>query len=742
MSKETIKVIQIDTDPAKKSIKDLRKELKEYKDQMANLEEGSDAFLEVAKQAGEAKHQIDEINDSIKGASSDFGDMVGNVTNVAAGITGAFQAVAGGLQAMGVESEAIDSAIAKMQGLMAVTQGLSAIDDGIKSFAKLGKAVQTAGNVGSKGMSKLKKALIGTGIGAIVVLVGSLIANWEEFSQAIGISEGAMQKFGNMARGVLNALMESIKGIGTAISRLVRGDFSGAADALKAGFQFGENYQAGVMKAEEAANQKRLTKAAEFEDKKYQIQLERLERFNGSELEKQKKLLGIEQQRLEQLKKQNAEELEIEKQLTKIHKLKKEITNLESSSSDKNDNDSTLGTSVDSAYDLFRKTQSHREKEYKTYIVDLENELAELRAEENKIINRYNVTRIPIDNSSLWTVKDKADTDKEGGYKQGLMDLTEQLELRAKQLGIEDQITAKIKARLAQNAAELETYKNKTELTEEEKKTKEDLITLDQTLTRELILQQDNVNQLEQSYGELATTIAEIGELSAYKELLDFADEMNDQFRILNNTMSLLGESSLGLSGAWRDVVGDMQSVFNDFVKIAVEGNDKIGMNIANSLATTMQFTGTMLNAVSDDIDTSTEEGFEKQKKFQISATIMNMLAGITSAWTSAMNPANAWMTLPGQIAVGVATSAMIAGISAEQIRKIANTQFGGDSTASASVNSGAVNSMIVPPVQHSSAVQGASTEGAIKNAKVYVLESDITETIGKVSVQETENRY
>ena len=47
--------------------------------------------------------KFSEINESIKGASSDFGDMVGNVSNVAAGITGAFQAVAGGLQAMGVE---------------------------------------------------------------------------------------------------------------------------------------------------------------------------------------------------------------------------------------------------------------------------------------------------------------------------------------------------------------------------------------------------------------------------------------------------------------------------------------------------------------------------------------------------------------------------------------------------------------------------------------------------------------
>ena len=59
MSKSTVKVVEIDTNPAVKSIKDLRKELMEYKNQMANLEEGSDAFLEIANKAGEVKHQID-----------------------------------------------------------------------------------------------------------------------------------------------------------------------------------------------------------------------------------------------------------------------------------------------------------------------------------------------------------------------------------------------------------------------------------------------------------------------------------------------------------------------------------------------------------------------------------------------------------------------------------------------------------------------------------------------------------
>ena len=177
MAKETIKVLEIDTKPAETSIKDLRKQLKGFKDEMANLEEGSDAFLEVANKAGEVKHQLDEINESIKGASADFGDMIGNVTNVAAGITGAFQAVAGGLQAMGIESKAIDETIVRMQGLMAVTQGLSAIDEGVKSFDKLTKSLGKAGEtLGAfvKGLGKIAAPV------AIVTALGLAFAKLKE----------------------------------------------------------------------------------------------------------------------------------------------------------------------------------------------------------------------------------------------------------------------------------------------------------------------------------------------------------------------------------------------------------------------------------------------------------------------------------------------------------------------------------------------------------------------------------
>lgn len=346
MSKENVKLLEIDTNPAVKSLKDLRKELMEYKNQMTNLEEGSDAFLEVARNAGEVKHQIDEINASIKGASADFGDMVGNVTNVAAGITGAFQAVAGGLQALGVESEAIDEAIARMQGLMAVTQGLSAIDDGIKSFKKLNTAI----NVSSKGLGGFKKALIGTGLGALVVVLGSIIANWDEFSKSIGISEQAMTKFGDVMKGVLNSALSMIGGVGKAISRLITGDFKGAGEAIKEGFALQKNFTEGVKKAEEDRTKKEREEAAKRkkiaqeeaqkkideqnrlldeyrakEQEKIDIELERLKRSGKTESEQLEEQIRLEQERLKFIEEGT---LAYEQQLTKVHELKEELIEL------------------------------------------------------------------------------------------------------------------------------------------------------------------------------------------------------------------------------------------------------------------------------------------------------------------------------------------------------------------------------------------------------------------------------
>lgn len=553
MAKKTIKVLEIDTNPAQTSIKDLRKTLKGFKDEMANLEEGSDAFLEVANKAGQVKHQIDEINESIKGASSDFGDMVGNVTNVAAGITGAFQAVAGGLQAMGVESEAIDQAIAKMQGLMAVTQGLSAIDDGIKSFGKLTTAIKTS----SKGLGKFKTALIGTGLGALVVVLGSIIANWDEFSKSIGISETAMQKFGDVMKGVLNSALSMIGGVGKAISRLITGDFKGAGEAIKEGFAVQKNFQAGVQKAEEDRTKKQLEEAQK------RIQIER------EEAEKRAK----EYQEM------------IDKRIAENKRFKKEV---------------------------------------------------------NKA--REDTTLLPTD-----------------GLDKSMQKLS--------------------------------------------------------TIVDNAIAKKDEF---------ISTCIA-------------IQKTGNEQFEILKNTVGLLSESSLGLGNTWINSISDFQAIFNETMDIVVKKGKTGWQSYAQVAAAGLQAVGTLLNNISNEQDTSTKEGFEKQKKLQISATVMNMLSGIMAAWTSSMA-----LPAPASFIAGAIQTVATAALGAAQIAKIKSTRFGqgGSGGSSATPSTGAVSNMIMPPVQYSSAIQGASTEGAIKDTKVYVTETDISDTQRKVSVQESENTY
>jgi hypothetical protein len=128
-------------------------------------------------------------------------------------------------------------------------------------------------------------------------------------------------------------------------------------------------------------------------------------------------------------------------------------------------------------------------------------------------------------------------------------------------------------------------------------------------------------------------------------------------------------------------------------------------------------------------------------KNLQIAATVMNMLSGIMSAWTSAMSPNNAWMSPWGQVAYGTAMSGMIAGIGAAQIEKI-KSQTMQSANPNTNINAKTVNSMVVPPVQYSNAVQGAQTEGAITNQRVYVLSSDITDVGNSIKTQVVENIY
>lgn len=192
---EEVKVLNIDTNKAQKSVKDVRKELKAVQDSMVGLEEGSSAFLEAANKAGELKHQLDEIQRATRGASADFGDIIGNVTQIGAGIAGGFGAAQGAMQLFGVESEAVVQSMAKLQGIMAIVQGLSSMDAAIKGMKTLGTTIKVGLDAAQVGLSGVKKAIAATGIGLLVVAVGTLAAYWEDIAKWVKKSGDNLRDF-------------------------------------------------------------------------------------------------------------------------------------------------------------------------------------------------------------------------------------------------------------------------------------------------------------------------------------------------------------------------------------------------------------------------------------------------------------------------------------------------------------------------------------------------------------------
>ena len=275
-----VEEVKIQTGDAGRTVKELRKELKDLKDQLLNTKQGTEEYSEAMQKAAniqkELKDQMLEVNNS----AMDFGQKIGNVTKAMSGISGAITAATGALSLFGIENEEAQKKItATMTSLIGITQGLSKLDDGVKAFKRLTIAI----NASSKSLGGFKVALISTGLGALVVVLGSIIAYWDEFTEAIGLSAKQMERLGDIARGVFNVFTSSLKGLAIALGKMVKGDFSGAWQALKDGFSVVKNFNEGVAesqrKREEALTKKQKEEAAKRakiaeEEYKKRIELE------------------------------------------------------------------------------------------------------------------------------------------------------------------------------------------------------------------------------------------------------------------------------------------------------------------------------------------------------------------------------------------------------------------------------------------------------------------------------------
>ena len=196
-------------------------------------------------------------------------------------------------------------------------------------------------------------------------------------------------------------------------------------------------------------------------------------------------------------------------------------------------------------------------------------------------------------------------------------------------------------------------------------------------------------------------------------------------------------------AGKGFEKIGDEVETLGDKLKKNLKLTDsqfeKLTTGV-NLVGTALGQTSQMLTTLANNQDKTTKSGFEKSKKLSIAAATMSMLQGIISAWTSAMS-----LPAPLSFITGGAMSAFTASMGAIQINQIKKQKFEGGNTDSAgAANVPAINtaSLLSTPINYTTEVKGASAMEDATDTRVYVVESDITDTVNKVRTTESESTF
>jgi hypothetical protein len=203
------KVIEIE-------VKDNSKTLKQqYKEAVIEVQKLADAygeasveFQEASKRAGELKDKIGDVNQRVKNLSSDT-QKLDAALSAGSGIAGAFSIAEGAMATFGVESQDLQKSLLKVQGAMAVLNGVQAVANALNKDSALMVQLQaknlTVASVAQKAyalavgtstgfMKAFKLALISIGIGALIVGLGLLIANFDKVTKVVSTLSGYLIK--------------------------------------------------------------------------------------------------------------------------------------------------------------------------------------------------------------------------------------------------------------------------------------------------------------------------------------------------------------------------------------------------------------------------------------------------------------------------------------------------------------------------------------------------------------------
>jgi len=220
--------VKVDSKNAEKSVGSIKSRLKEARAELTNAIEN---FGEFSQEAANAAKNVEGLKGTIDDASRLVAAFDGDRKFQAFGqsisaVASGFSAAQGAIGLFGTESKEVEQALLKVNSAMALSQGLNGVLEGVKSFRDLGNVIKattvfqkasaaataiaaTAQKLftksvdeSSKGFKSLRGAIIATGIGALVVLIGLVIENFDEVKKVIekliGPLKGITDFFGKL----------------------------------------------------------------------------------------------------------------------------------------------------------------------------------------------------------------------------------------------------------------------------------------------------------------------------------------------------------------------------------------------------------------------------------------------------------------------------------------------------------------------------------------------------------------
>ena len=772
----------------------------------------------LGKSAQEATKDVDKLNkaldktkeatDKAKEAAKDAGKEVNKASTVGTQWAEGFS----------VALDGVDQSIGN------ITPGFAELVGSVKGALPIVKSVN---DTAVKGLGKVKAAIIGTGIGILIVGVAQLIAHWKELGQVLEkvigpekmakVREG-IAKIKDTLMSIITVLVSKLTGLANAIGKFLTGvvkslwklvtlDFKGALDAANDALSFGINFQQGediakrtieaiASVAKEASDdvtehQDENTKSnyntarKSIEDLKKE-QLKAIQEEHDARVKALDSELAQGKINIQEYNKQlailngalavrtgtiSAGDVKDFQTLTKAlgnltedrlkgfsEEIKKAATELRGIWQIGEDTKNLNGFM--SAEDALKRINVLKEAGLVTVTdeVAMINSLVKGEDVQAKLLNEIDGIQASILSSQKQLTSNKlvqADLDK----KIAENELNQQMRtVKAIQNQIKVLNAANKGNMFTQDIFELENAldtaaKGLQQLQFQLKHTEDGVATVLADMVKvdplDTLLAQYNslFGTLDQYYAQGLMTYEQYEaakthyteEYSKQREeiLVAQAQEEIDKYQAsLEAAQDAIAEVLSigdGLSSKWGDAFAVLHQGFNQLA-VDLKSGKKDWTTWANVAASAIGAASQVTQALADQQDASTEEGFNRQKRLQRASVILSGIQGSVAAVTNAIRD----LGFPAGPIVGGTVASFIAGMTAAQVAAINKTSFEGSGTTSSAP------SISVTPVV-SGIDESLPTQTVVTNQqdqRVYILESDIQSSNKRVAIREENTTF